>query len=530
MADSKAILGCDLCQSKFTKKCHLKQHYIDFHKLKISELMATSYSTLVDSKKPERECQYCRKFFSHSYFNSHQKSCKSKPPPPPASEASGAPSAIESRSERAKKREMDDEVIPGSPTKNTSFSQRGDLTEEFRAWMVEKTKSRDTILTFISILKKVVLSLTGRTNCNRTNITKGFYLLCDHINTTTDDPGKRKDFLRSESQLKKALLCNRNVFDFMKETFGEEIRVFRIIPTEQRYEQSFNISEEEMEIDTDFDSQFQPAPKQQPEPITMPQQERCEVEEMLPPPQASTSSGVKKKGEINFTEDDLRIIFLEFENDTIRHQNQVLVRCMDEEADLGWFLFCEKKRREENISVDELAKSIFLVLKEQNKRTPKESLDSFYSRKLLEHAESDDALPLKSKYIAGKGRGIVATAKIAKGSFVCEYVGELLSPEEAKEREEAYEEQGEFDSSYMYYFQSGERKHCIDATVDNGRLGRLINHSKLNANLTTRKLVINKVPRLFFVAKYDIQARAELLFPYGDNRPDILKQHDWLKK
>ena len=61
MADSKANLGCDLCQSKFTQKGHLKQHYISFHKLKISELMATSYSTLVDSKKPERECQYCRK-------------------------------------------------------------------------------------------------------------------------------------------------------------------------------------------------------------------------------------------------------------------------------------------------------------------------------------------------------------------------------------------------------------------------------------------------------------------------------------
>ena len=395
--------------------------------------------------------------------------------------------------------------------------------------IVAKAKSRDTILTFISILKKVVQSLTGRSNCNRTNITKGFYLLSEHINATSDDPGKRKDFLRSESQLKKALLCNRNVFDFMKETFGEEIRVFKTILTEQCFEQSCDISEEEMEIDPDFESHSQPA---QLEPAAMPQQERLSNEEMVPPPplQASTSTGVKKKGEINFTEDDLRIIFLEFENDTIRHQNQVLVRCMDEEADLGWFLFCEKKRREENISVDELAKSIFLVLKEQNKRTPKESLDSFYSRKLLEHAESDDALPLKSKYIAGKGRGIVATAKIAKGSFVCEYVGELLSPEEAKEREEAYEEQGEFDSSYMYYFQSGERKHCIDATVDNGRLGRLINHSKLNANLTTRKLVINKVPRLFFVAKCDIPARAELLFPYGDNRPDILKQHDWLKK
>ena len=104
-----------------------------------------------------------------------------------------------------------------------------------------------------------------------------------------------------------------------------------------------------------------------------------------------------------------------------------------------------------------------------------------------------------------------------------------MSPEEAKEREEAYVAKGDVHSSYMYYFRSGERKYCIDATEDNGRLGRLINHSKANANLTTRKLVIDKVPRLFFIAKCDIPARAELLYPYGDNRPEILKQHQWLK-
>ena len=529
MADSKPF-ECDLCESTFTQKFSLKQHYTKVHKLSKGALMATSYSDLADSRKalPEKECPHCGTSFSHSYFSSHLKSCKSKPPPT-ASAALGAPSAKESRSERAKKREKDDEIIPGSPTKNDSFSMRGDLTEDFRSWMVAKDLSRDAIARFISILQKVVQSFTGRSNCNRSNIAKGFYLLSDHIRGTANDFGKRKDFLRSESQLKKAFFCNRNLFNFMKETFGEEIKVFTIIQVDESFDQTLDASGEEIDIEPQFEAQIQPALNQQPELVTMPQQQNLTVEEVLPQPQPSTSSRVKTKGDVNFTEDDLRVIFLEFEKDIIRHQNQVLVRCMDE-GDLGFFLFCEKKCREENITTDELAKAIFKVLKEQNRRTPTESLDAFYSRKLLEHGESDDGLPLKSKYFNGKGYGIVATAKIPKGSFVCEYVGELLSPEEADEREKAYEDRGDVHTSYMYYFRSGERKYCIDATEDNGRFGRLINHSKTNANLTTRKLLINKVPRLFFIAKCDIPARAELLYPYGDNRPEILKQHQWLKK
>ena len=530
MADSKATFECDFCESKFTQKGNLKQHYTNIHKLKIGELLATSYSAMADSKKPEKECPHCRKSFSHGYLTSHLKSCKSKPPPI-VSAALGAPSAKESRSERAKKRDLDDEVIPGSPTKNDSFSTRGDLTEDFRTWMVGNRLSRATIGTLISILQKVVQSFTGRSNCNKSNIVKGFYLLSDHIKATANDYENRKDFLRSDNQLLKALSCNRHVFKFMKETFGEEIRIFETIQADESFNQTLNVSGEEMDIEPQFESHIQPALNQQPEPATMLQQQILTEEEVLPSPaQPSSSSGVKNNGVVNFTEDDLRVIFLEFEKDIIRHQNQVLVRCMDEDADLGFFLFCEKKRREENISVDELAKAIFKVLKEQNKRTPKESLDAFYSRKLLEHGESDDGLPLKSKYFNGKGYGVVATEKIAKGSFVCEYVGELLSREEADEREKEYTAKGEVDTSYMYYFWSGERKYCVDATVDNGRFGRLINHSKLSPNLTARKLIVNNVPRLFFIAKCDIRKRDELQYPYGDNRPDILKQHQWLKK
>ena len=529
MADSKGTFKCDLCKSTFTMKANLRQHYMTIHKLKVNELSATSYSSLTEKSFPKKECPHCGHAFSRSHFPKHLQACPSKPAAAPL----GEPAAKESRYERAKRREMDEEVIPGSPTKNESFSTRGDLLEDFQAWMVGKSLKREVIGRYVSILRKVVTSFTGRSNCNRSNIAKGFHLLSDHIKVTANDHSTRKEFLRSESQLNRALLCNQKVSEFFKESFGVDIKAFEIIQAEESFDQTLDESDAGMEIDPEFESLIQqPILNQQPEPVVIPQQQNLPVEEVLQsvqPPQPSTSSGVKTKGDVNFTENDLRVIFLEFENDIIRQQHQVLVRCMDE-GDLGFFLFCEKKCREEKITTDELAKAIFKVLKEQNKRTPKESLDAYYSRKLLEHGESDEGLPLKSKYFNGKGYGIVATARIAKGSFVCEYVGELLSPEEADEREEAYEARGDVHSSYMYYFRSGERTHCIDATVDNGRYGRLINHSKSNANLTTRKIVINNVPRLFFIAKCDIPARKELLYPYGDNRPDILRQHQWLKK
>ena len=51
-----------------------------------------------------------------------------------------------------------------------------------------------------------------------------------------------------------------------------------------------------------------------------------------------------------------------------------------------------------------------------------------------------------------KGRGVVSSHFIPKGTYVCEYSGELLTKEEALLKEAQYDND-ETVGCYMYYFQ-----------------------------------------------------------------------------
>ena len=72
----------------------------------------------------------------------------------------------------------------------------------------------------------------------------------------------------------------------------------------------------------------------------------------------------------------------------------------------------------------------------------------------------------------------------------------------------------------------------IDATEETGRLGRLLNHSKLHPNCITKVIQIEKQeqPRLVLIAKCDIEAGTELLYDYGDRSKESLAAHPWLAK
>lgn len=60
-----------------------------------------------------------------------------------------------------------------------------------------------------------------------------------------------------------------------------------------------------------------------------------------------------------------------------------------------------------------------------------------------------------------KGRGVVATKTFNRGDFVVEYAGDLISIDEAKERESNYAKDPT-KGCYMYYFNFHNKKYwCV---------------------------------------------------------------------
>ena len=74
-----------------------------------------------------------------------------------------------------------------------------------------------------------------------------------------------------------------------------------------------------------------------------------------------------------------------------------------------------------------------------------------------------------------KGRRVRATRSFEKDQFICEYSGDLITKEEKNKREAAYAQNPNIGS---YIVTLPENYGFVDATVDDGRMGRLIQKSQ----------------------------------------------------
>ncbi|XP_057183197.1 uncharacterized protein LOC130549867 isoform X3 [Triplophysa rosa] len=104
-----------------------------------------------------------------------------------------------------------------------------------------------------------------------------------------------------------------------------------------------------------------------------------------------------------------------------------------------------------------------------------------------------------------KGRGVFAKTLIFKGSFILEYRGTLI-------------EKGDFDeilNEYAYFFNHQGHDYCIDASYDDGSLGRLVNDDE-RPNAKMRKIVdVDGKPHLCLFAIKDINEGVEITYDYG---------------
>ncbi|XP_066453060.1 histone-lysine N-methyltransferase SETMAR isoform X1 [Eleutherodactylus coqui] len=118
--------------------------------------------------------------------------------------------------------------------------------------------------------------------------------------------------------------------------------------------------------------------------------------------------------------------------------------------------------------------------------------------------------------VPGKGWGLFTQENIPSGRFVCEYAGEVLSPEEACQRVRAQDpEANNYIIAVREHLHSG---HILETFIDPthvGNIGRFLNHS-CQPNLVMVPVRTHSMqPRLALFAAQDIQPGEELCYDYS---------------
>ncbi|KAM9431581.1 histone-lysine N-methyltransferase SUV39H1-like isoform 3-T5 [Salvelinus alpinus] len=113
----------------------------------------------------------------------------------------------------------------------------------------------------------------------------------------------------------------------------------------------------------------------------------------------------------------------------------------------------------------------------------------------------------------GRGWGVRALQHIKKNTFVMEYVGEIITSDEAEKRGHLYDRQG---ATYLFDLDYVEDVYTVDA-ANHGNISHFVNHS-CNPNLQVYNVFIDnldeRLPRIALFSTRSIRAGEELTFDY----------------
>lgn len=126
-----------------------------------------------------------------------------------------------------------------------------------------------------------------------------------------------------------------------------------------------------------------------------------------------------------------------------------------------------------------------------------------------------------------KGWGVRTLEEIPRGTFVCEYAGEVISFAEAKRRQlsQTAEEMNYIIAVREHAGAGSITETFVDPTLE-GNVGRFLNHSCRPNLLMLPVRVHSVIPRLALFAGHDIHAQEELTFDYsGGSRPQQPAEH-----
>ena len=142
-----------------------------------------------------------------------------------------------------------------------------------------------------------------------------------------------------------------------------------------------------------------------------------------------------------------------------------------------------------NIYYQSLGKAAPSALRRSSRKSAKQ-IEEEQRAQWKQYLKEERIDGLEIRTVPLKGRGIFSTRSFHKGEFVVEYAGDLISTEEAEVRDEKYSKNIDKYGSFMYYFVYKETKWCIDATIESGKYGRLLNHSCKKPNCATKILEV----------------------------------------
>ena len=104
--------------------------------------------------------------------------------------------------------------------------------------------------------------------------------------------------------------------------------------------------------------------------------------------------------------------------------------------------------------------------------------------------------------VPGAGWGLFTMFALTKGTFIQEYLGELLSQDEGERRGLLCDERG---CSYLFT----QSSDCVVDAMLKGNKVRFGNHSK-TPNVETKRLFVDGELRIGFYANQDIPAQSEV--------------------
>ncbi|XP_047460236.1 uncharacterized protein LOC125019481 [Mugil cephalus] len=131
----------------------------------------------------------------------------------------------------------------------------------------------------------------------------------------------------------------------------------------------------------------------------------------------------------------------------------------------------------------------------------------------LEHIKARrDKHFLEEKFIDSlKGKGVFTRQSIEPSTFVVEYRGNILTHKEMQKC-------GDTSDEIMFDFRWKGTNWCIDASAEDGSLGRLVNEDHTNPNCEMKKIVYKGRPHLCLFALKKISPDEEITFIYKESR------------